>query len=322
MSTEPTPSPDDSFAAIDTSPLDALQRLRGEIDALDARLATMQSRRDSVAVAVYERVRSDYEQRRRALDADADPLRAQARAAYATLRQQAQQVEAAHAAARLDREEIDFRFSLDEFDADEHRRRVVDIDRRLADHGAARERADALRARFVAAFASQDELEAGLHDDAATVQMRTLDPAMIPPPAPPPSSGDAPTVTLQPLPPQRLDTGATQVMRTLKRDGSAPRSDQTLIMRTARLLPQSPEAGTQPVVIALKPLLLGSGDDCDVRIAAARPHQAEIRASMAGFTITDHGGGVRINGVPIEQHLLRQDDAIDVAGARFVFRET
>lgn len=314
MSTAP-----DVFAGIDTSPLDALLRLRSDIDTLDTRLAAMQARRDSVADAVYARVRDDYEQRRRGLDADAAPLRTQARAAYATLRELLQQVEADHDAARLDREEVDFRFSLDEFDAAEHQRRVVDIDRRLADHGAARERGTALRERFVQAFGSQAALDdadtrdnASLHADAATVQMRTLDPRALQPPA-----GPA-TVTLPTL---RPDTAATQVMRTLRPDGT-PRSDQTLVMRTARLLPQSPDAGAQPVVIALKPLLLGSGSDCDVKIAAARPLQAEIRASMAGFTVTDHGGGVTINGVAIDQHLLRQDDVLDVAGARFLFRES
>ena len=54
--------------------------------------------------------------------------------------------------------------------------------------------------------------------------------------------------------------------------------------------------------------------------AGARRH-AEVRVSMAGFTLSDEGGGVRVNGVAVTQHLLRNDDAIDIGPARFVFRE-
>ncbi|MBB5209581.1 FHA domain-containing protein [Chiayiivirga flava] len=314
---------DDPLSRIDTSPLDALLRIRAELDLLEGRLQTMQSRRDSVAAAVYARVRDDYERRRDALDADARPLKAAARASHAALRQQLAQAGNAHEAARLDREEIEFRFSLGEFDATEQQTRLVEIDRRLAETGAARERAEALHQRFLAAFASQEDLEAGAAD-APTVQLRTLgehdtQPASPPPPPPPPQAGGAATVAMK-IPPADA-AGATQVMRTLKRDGTAPRSDQTLIMRTARLLPRGGDTGAQPVVVALKPLLLGSGSDCDVKIAGARAHHAEIRASMAGFTLTDHGGGVRINGVAVEQHLLRQDDVIDIAGTQYVFRD-
>lgn len=318
----PEPAVDDPLSRIDTSPLDALLRIRAELDLLEGRLQAMQVRRDSVAAAVYARVHDDYERRRDALEADARPLKAAARASHAALRQQLAQAGSEHEAARLDREEIDFRFSLGEFDAAEQQARLVEVDRRLAETGAARERADALHQRFLAAFASQEDLEAGTAE-APTVQLRTLgehdtQPAS-PLPPPPPQSGGAATVAMQILPADAA--GATQVMRTLKRDGTAPRSDQTLIMRTARLVPRTGESGAQPVVVALKPLLLGSGSECDVKIAGARARHAEIRASMAGFTLTDHGGGVRINGVAVEQHLLRQDDVIDIAGTQYVFRD-
>jgi hypothetical protein len=42
---------------------------------------------------------------------------------------------------------------------------------------------------------------------------------------------------------------------------------------------------------------------------------------MAGFTLSDEGGGVRVNGVAVNQHLLRHEDVIEVGPARFVFRE-
>ena len=320
----------EELARIDTSPLDTLVRIKQELDTLVARLAAMEAKRDSVAAPVYARVRDDYEQRQRALEDEAAPLKATARTSYAQLRELLQRSEADHEGTRLDREEVDFRFSLGEFDEAEYKTRLADVDRRLAEKTAAREAADALRQRFLAAFASEDDLEQApprSRADAATVQLHTLDPehlaaaptdAMPPPPPLPPS--DAPT-----KPGRKLEAGATQVMRVLGRGdstGAAPRSDQTLVMRTARLLPQNRDAGTAAVVLGLKPMLFGSGKDCDVKLAGASARHAEIRASMAGFTITDHGGGVRINGVALEQHLLRQDDAVDIGSALYVFRET
>lgn len=319
----------EELAKIDVSPLDTLGRIKQELDTLTARLAAMEARRDSVAAPVYARVHDDYEQRRRALEDEAAPLKTTARAGYAALRELLQRSEADHEGTRLDREEIDFRYSLGEFDEADYKTRLADVDRRLAEKANAREAADALRQRFLAVFASEQDLEQSAppprsRADAATVQLRTLDPeihdvaapALRPPP--PPSEADT-------KPSRKLATDATQVMRVLGRNDAAatapPRSDQTLVMRTAKLLPQNPAAGTAPIVLALKPLLFGSGKDCDVKLAVASARHAEIRASMAGFTITDQGGGVRVNGVALEQHLLRQDDAVDIGTALYVFRE-
>ena len=57
----------DELATIDVSPLEALGRIKQELDTLEDRLKAMEERRDSVAAAVYMRVRADYETRRRTL---------------------------------------------------------------------------------------------------------------------------------------------------------------------------------------------------------------------------------------------------------------
>lgn len=315
----------DELAKIDVSPLDTLGRIKQELDTLTARLAAMEARRDSVAAPVYARVHDDYEQRRRALEDEAAPLKNAARASYAALRELLQRSEADHESTRLDREEIDFRYSLGEFDEADYKTRLADVDLRLEQKASARESADALRQRFLAVFASEEDLEQSTPPprssaDAATVRLRTLDPGTVDGvrPPPPPLATQADT-----KPSRKLAADATQVMRVLGRGdtAAAPRSDQTLVMRTAKLLPQNPAAGTTPILLALKPITFGSGKDCDVKLAGANARHAEIRASMAGFTITDQGGGVRINGVALEQHLLRQDDAVDIGAALYVFRE-
>jgi hypothetical protein len=317
----------DELATIDVSPLEALGRIKQELDTLEERLKAMEERRDSVAAAVYMRVRADYETRRRTLEDEAAPLKATAREQYARLRELLARSEADHETTRLDREEIEFRFSLGEFDEAEHKKRLKAVDKQLADKAAARERAEAMKQRFVAVFRSEDELAlpAAIVGTPPTKKLETLTPAQLSaydtiPPAGPPAAPPPPAMTVPPP-----SAGATQMMRAIRPGDVAPapasRSDSTMIMRTARLVPQNPEAGKQNYTLALKPMLIGSDDGCDVRVPAAARRHAEIRVSMAGFTLSDEGGGVRVNGVAVNQHLLRHEDVIEVGPARFTFRE-
>lgn len=335
----------DELAGIDISPLDKLTGLKDEIDTLDQRLVAMEERREQVAEAVYTRVRADYEARRQGLEQESAPLKAAAREQYVKLFALLSRSEADHEAARLDREEADFRHALGEFDEAEYKQRIKQIDTKLKAKSAAREQALTLRDRFVAAFKSEEELRQAL----PTVETELPDAATLPPAAPPdstlpppPSPPPADTVRMKPLTPEQLsaaglaatdavtptsnkvvDVGATQTMRTLKGpSGTPPRADQTVVIRGARLVPQNPEAGKITHTVGLKPVMIGSAEQCEIRIPGSMPHHAEIRVSMAGFTISDLGGGVRINGVAIEQHLLRHDDVLEIGQARFAFRES
>ncbi len=327
----------EELATIDVSPLDALGRIKQELDTLESRLAAMEARKDSVAAAVYMRVRADYETRRRALEEEGAPLKATARAQYARLRELLTRSEADHETTRLDREEIEFRFSLGEFDEAENKKRLKAVDKQLADKATAREQAEAMKQRFVAVFRSEDELETSVPAASApTRKLDTLSPAQLSgyDTIPPASATPAPTAPAPPMAttvmavPPPPSAGATQMMRAI-RPGDAgaapaappPRSDSTMIMRTARLVPQNPEAGKQNYTLALKPMLIGSAEGCDVRLASAAKRHAEIRVSMAGFTLSDEGGGVRVNGVPVNQHLMRHEDVVEFGPARFLFRE-
>jgi hypothetical protein len=332
----------EELATIDVSPLESLGRIKQELDTLETRLNAMEARRESVAAAVYMRVRADYETQRRALEAEAAPLKATARDQYARLRELLLRSEADHETTRLDREEIEFRFSLGEFDEPEHKKRLKAVDKQLADKAAAREQAEAMKQRFVAVFRSEDELAQAPSapapvTPAPTRKLETLSEAQLSAydTIPPVSSPPAPPPPNATVPPPSVSAGATQMMRAIRPSdlaaaataapapaaAPAARSDSTMIMRTARLVPQNPEAGKQNYTLALKPTVIGSESGCDVRVAAAKRRHADIRVSMAGFTLSDEGGGVRVNGVAVNQHLLRQDDVIEIGPARFTFRE-
>lgn len=342
-----TTSMQDELAGIDTGPLEQLTALKAEIETLDQRLQAMEERKASVAEAVYRRVRGDYESKRRALEQESAPLKAAARAQYVKLFALLSRSEADHEAARLDREEVDFRHALGEFDQAEYQRRIAAIDEQLAAKAAAREQALEMRGRFVAAFKSEEDLRQDVPAPVAPPPMAASVHDTLPPPPMPAAPAEPPamaaTVRMTPLTPEQLaaagipatpgpatplsnpvlDSGATQTMRALKPGDTAapPRADQTVVIRGARLVPQNPEAGKITHTVGLKPVLIGSAEQCDIRIAGSMPHHAEIRVSMAGYTVSDLGGGVRINGVAIEQHLMRHDDTLEIGPARFAFRE-
>ena len=331
----------EELATIDVTPLEALGRIKQELDTLEARLAAMEQKRDAVAAPVYMRVRADYESRRRALEDEAAPLQATAREQYARLRELLQRSEADHETTRLDREEVEFRYSLGEFDEAEYKKRLKAVDKQLADKAAARQQAEGLKQRFVAVFRSEAELELPLPavpaGAAATRKLETLKPEQLAaydtnpgvaaaPPVPPPVQA----TTVMQVP--GANAGATQMMRAIRPQDIAaaaapapasppPRSDSTMIMRTARLVPQNAEAGKQTHTLALKPTSFGSDDGCDVRLPSAPRRAAEIRVSMAGFTLSDEGGKVKVNGVGVTQHLLRHEDVIEIGPAKFVFKE-
>lgn len=332
----------DELAIIDVTPLDALGRIRTELDTLEQRLGAMEQRKDSVAAPVYMRVRSDYEGRRRALEDEASPLQQVAREQYAKLRELLQRSEADHEATRLDREEIEFRFSLGEFDEKEHKKRLQAVDKQLADKAAARTAADAMKQRFVSVFRNEEELQMPLPaahaEPAATRKLNTLSEAQL---ASAYDTNPGNTAAIAPAPPLATlvmqvppaapgaSPAATQMMRAIRpsdlaavqAQAPAARADSTMIMRSARLVPQNPDAGKNSYTLGIKPVSIGSDDGSDVRLAGAARLHAEIRVSMAGFTLSDEGGGVRVNNVSINQHLLRHEDVIEVGPARFVFRE-
>ncbi len=356
----------DELAAIDVSPLEALMRIKAELETLESRLTAMDERKESVAAPVFARVRNDYETRRKALESEAAPLKTAAQEQYTKLAALLSRSEADHEAARLDREEIEFRHALGEFDRAEFKKRMAEIDEKLATKAAAREQALAVRQRFVDAFRSEEELESKLPPPAAAVETPApVEPepvAPVPEPEPAPAAEqatrrlpvldaaalkvpqlDVPTIVAKPIsantPPPSAPpaaAGATQIMRAIKPSEIAaataaaapsappplPRgNDAGSAVRSARLVPQTPEAGKLSHTIGAKPLTIGSGESCDIRVAGANARHAEVRASMAGITVSDLGGGVRINGVVIEQHLLRHEDVLEIGPARFTFRE-
>jgi hypothetical protein len=314
------------LGAIDVAPVDALKELKRERDVLDERLKQMDAIKSEVAEPVYIRVRADYETRCRSLEQQADPLRGKAREQYANLTRLLERFKADHEAVTLDRQEIELRHKLGEFDKKEFDSRIKNLEGIISQRAEASAKAQELRQRFLESVHAESELNA-----ATGANFRTLEqPAAVIPEPPAPMAPPPPVPPPVPAGPQKAPS-ETQVMPALDMaalrtvTGAAPGAGATVVLRSARLVPQTPEAGKNAVLLTLKSLVIGADSVNDVRVGGpgVEPKHAQITVSMAGYTVIDMNTshGTRVNAEKIRERLLRDQDVIQVGAARWVFRE-
>jgi len=337
----------DALAAIDVSAIDQLNTLKKDRDVLDERLKGLDDVRKDFADAVYQRVRGDYEKRLSALDAEALPLKHAARTEYAKLRELNERFEADHEAIKLDQQELELRHKLGEFDDKEFKKRMGDIEDAVRDKGAAHDEAVALKARFLEPF--NDESELSFEADAARAAALIGAPATTQQFATLASVVAMAGIDLSDARTNEVDAvlssaapNKTQVMSAINLPDPAlaaaaaaaasPAAGTptnggaaTQVFRTARLVPQNPEAGKQSYALALKPTNLGSDAGNEVRLngPGVDAKHAQIVVSMGGFTIVDLTSkhGTRVNAEKIRERQLRHEDVVQIGAARFVFRE-
>jgi len=316
----------EALGAIDLSAIDSLKTLKQEQDQLSERLAAMDELKTSVATAVYLRVRGDYQQRARALEHQASPLKQAARDQYVHLRSLLDRFEADHEAVKLDQQELELRNKLGEFDDKEFQRRIKAIETSVKEKAEARARALELKARFLEAFHVESELESAplsARAEAVTNKSATLTGADLA--AAQARTREVPTIVGDTPP------GKTQIMSAITiPDGEAPKprpvpDGSTRIFRAARLVPQNPEAGKQTYTLNLKSMSIGADTSSDIRIGGpgVDPKHAQITVNMAGFTLVDLGSkhGTRVNAEKVRERPLANEDVIQIGAARFVFRE-
>lgn len=328
----------EGLSGVDLSVIDALKALKQDADVLRGRLSGLETVKADFDPAVFKRVNADYAAKLASLEAQAEPLRQQARDTYARLRGVLAGISAAHDAVKLDRQEIELRHKLGEFDDGEYRERVKSIETALAERAVAHKQGEALRARFLEVFANEDELIQGasvidIPGPSSTQEM----PMAIEPIAPPPPV-QQPTRDVREIP-----AAQTQILQVLKLPepprvppppvaGAAPAAapaafgpNATMSLRTARLVPQNPEAGRTAVPLPPKPISLGADAANEVRIGGpgVEARHAQITVDGKGYTLNDldSKSGTRVNAEAIQQRVLKHEDVIQIGMARFVFRE-
>jgi hypothetical protein len=341
---------------IDTAPADALKALRQEREVLEGRVKAMNDMKTDVAEAVYLRVRADYAAKINQLIEQSRPLLDDARKQYAELKSILSKLESEQESVNLDRQEIELRHKLGEFDAKEFAKRVKAIDEAAGEKSQWYAKGNELRERFLQAVSAETELEIAtakaapkpapaVASEHATPAISTpiLEPVSLPnqtleiarssPPSFQAQHLGEITNEISPPPPN-----ATMMMPAVKAPGAtappasslpmAPKpmvSESTVMFRPARLVPQNPEAGKATHALGLKPMLVGSDSANDIRIGGPgiEPRHAQIAPTAGGYVLTDFETkhGTRVNAEKVKERVLANEDVIQIGAARFVFRQ-
>lgn len=333
------------IGSVDTSMLDALREIEHEAALLRERRASLQGMRNEYSEAVLDKVDADYARRLEALDAKGAPLRRSASAAYDSLRKAAARVDADHEAKELEQQEIELRHRIGEFAVDERDRRLADLDESRRDVRAAHERAGQLMRQF-------EELLGGSAVVAAEAQANTLrlpDSKAEGPqrqdagraariaaaPVEPAATRILPVLDLPEPPkvPAATPATAAPVKGTAGPFGSSiggaaaavKGGGATMILRTARLVPQNPEAGRAAIPLPPRAITLGAGSEVEVFVGGpgVDARHAEIKSDGRTYQLVDLGSrrGTLVNAEPVADRLLRDEDVIQIGAARYIFRE-
>jgi hypothetical protein len=334
---------------IDAHCVEALKQFKDEQDLINHRIKTMDELKATVAEAVYLRVRSDYVAKRNALLEKAKPLLDKARNEYARLLDILNHLEVTHDAVNLDRQEIELRHQLGEFDSVEYQRRIQEINIVLGEKTVNLDKAKALRERFLCAVRNEHELLTNTVQSVAPTVTSDPSPNVLNlPKAAAFQTQVIPAITTdqinkvkvndaKPSAVAEINTpevvravhthsplGTTSVMPAITSINGPNKPDATVMFRAARLVPQNPEAGKATYTLVLKPIHIGSDDTNEIRITGTgiETRHAQIKPTQQGYLIIDNNTklGTRVNAERIKERILQHEDVVQVGSARFVFR--
>jgi len=306
----------EELAAIDVSSIEELQRIKAEQDVILERLEKMEEKKESVSNEVYSRVHADYESRLKGLDEEAGPLKQQARLQYSELKVVLGTIDTALETAKMDREELQLRHDLGEFDDDAYAKHIKEHDGKVKGHQRDLGDGEGIRDRFLSAFHSEDELETG---------SETL------PPAPPvePKADDQPktakikTIPAEPPAPANLDKTAAISLPTPEPEAPEQPDGATMILKWPKLLVHSDTGHAEEHAVVGVETVLGSGGDCGIVVEGKKvsAKHASIALGPTGHLIRDLGSqvGTLVNGVEVSERELANGDTIQLGEVKMTF---
>ncbi len=332
----------DELRQIDTTAIEQLCEIKREQEVLQHRLAMMEEKHEMVSEAVYERVRNDYQSRHREFEDKARPLKTQARQEYATLHTLRKQIKSTLEAVHLDKEELEFRHELGEFDEEDFSQRLAACNTQLEERQAELAEAEQLKARFLAAFHSEEELTAEPEEGKAPTaepeegEELTAEPVgeEAPPAKPEPTSITAQrepsvstdeTIARMPI---AGESGADSEQADRQRTRIVPRSTdigKTVMMHGPVLVALREDGSSEEFLLGVKPIVIGRAPKCKIRLAepgVSRQH-AEVSFGPTGYSIRDldSENGTQINGEPVTERKLQDGDLISIGSSELLFRE-
>jgi len=309
---DPGPRADEVAAAaageldqIDSAPIETLSQLKADRERLESLVQRATDNREGVPEAVFKRVTQDYQERMRAVEAEAKPLREQARGEFRKLRDIHGRLRKALDAAVLDRQEIEFRHSIGEMEDGDYETQLQ----------SASEIADKCQTQF---------------DAAEEVRKKFLEqiPEEPEPPAPKPAGTMAKGAkAASPAPPEPALEGATiatplpAVSPEAAPDEGSPGLLGTMAVPVGRLVAEGNEDSSF-LLGTVSTIGRTSENDIAVNARAVSRRHARIDMTGEGYVIKDlgSGNGTFVNDERIEEHLLKDGDQVRFGTEKFVFR--
>ncbi len=309
---------------IDTSAIEELRKIKQDQEVLKDWLAKLEAKKGEVSEAVYSRVQQDYQGRNAALEEKARPLKDSARSEYAKLRALMERLEKALEVAKLAKEEIEFRHEIGEFVGGDFDERLKQCEQQLAQRDAELAEASQLKARFIEAFHSEDELALPPPPPPKpAAPARSVAAAAVPAPraaAPSPAPGGTVRMPAEEHPP-----GAAAAPAKPAAAPPPPRGDATIMIRGPRLVAQADDGGTVDYPLEVQTTTIGRSPDNKIRVqkdAVSRKH-AQVVLGPKGYAIVDlrSENGTFVNGKRVTEKALADGDTIEIGTMKFVFRE-
>jgi hypothetical protein len=316
----------DELQQIDVSPIADLVRIKREEDTLRERLEKMEGARGKVSAVVYARVRSDYESKQAALQAEARPLQEQARLEYVKLKAVRGQIERLVEEATLAKEELEFRRDLGEFADGEFQKRLSECEKTLSERRSELDEIEMLRAQFVGAFHSERELDS--------------------PPGPPDAAGEQPSgkarsTHVAPLSPATVPLSTAQAVDDATavlsgRPAGSPAADPsagapasaktgaTLAVPMPRLVVVTDNKPGDEYVLKPGVTTIGRSPRSQIRLPQGEVsrHHADVIMGSEGYRVLDAGSdnGIFVNGQRVIEHVLSDGDILQIGTQRLLFK--
>jgi len=303
---------------IDTSAIEELRRIKQDEEVLKDWLGKMEAKKGKVSDAVFARVSKDYEARNAALEEKARPLKDRARSEYSKLRACIERFEKALEVAKLDKEELEFRHEIGEYQGKDFDERLKEGEQRLAQRQAELAEADQLKQSFIQAFHSEEDLA-----------------LPVPPPAPEkPAASGPPRAVAGPPSPVATETfpeeapaaGAPPAAKgTHVAAPPVPAGEATIMIRKPHLLAKLEDGSTVEYPLDLQVTTIGRAPDNRIRVqkeAVSRKH-AEVVLGSKGYSVVDlkSENGTYVNGKRVSERLLAEGDMVQIGSQKFVFHE-
>lgn len=291
---------------IDTSVLNKLVALNEEIQVLEGFCAKAEDLKGDVDPAVFQRVIADYVRRQAALEEDARPLRVEAAAVFEEFVVIHESFKRSREQALLEKQELEFRCRVGEFDEEEFRKQLGEAEAELARRNDDFDAAEAMRQRFLEVL--EAETDVGTVPGAHTEEQDHTILAF---------PGDEPTNPG--LPVEEIDR--TIVAR--PGDGVADDFDQTMLAPGSVLMLDTEDATPQQFPLGVTNYV-GSNSDNQICLSGrgvSRRH-ALITVSPSGLTITDlqSRNGTQVNGTRVAEQALVDGDRITIGEMTLVLR--